>query len=66
MDTFTFVEYRSRYKEWNLNNNKKNRYTINNNLDDNEMNDIWRILNPYSKHYTWHSNIKPTLICRFD
>ena len=32
----------------------------------NELSDIWRIQNPQSKKYTWHSNHKPPIFCRLD
>ena len=53
-------------KNGNLNNNKRNRAKINNILENNDINDIWRLLNPNLKHYTWHSNTKPTIFCRLD
>ncbi|MES9884827.1 MAG: reverse transcriptase domain-containing protein, partial [Sedimenticola sp.] len=28
--------------------------------------DIWRIQNPNSRKYTWHSNTRPTIFCRLD
>ena len=53
-------------KNGNINNNKKNRDKINNILLNNDVNDIWRVLNPNTRHYTWHSNTKPTIFCRLD
>ena len=31
-----------------------------------ELLDIWRVLNPESRQYTWHSNHKPPIFCRLD
>ena len=35
-------------------------------LQKNDINDIWRTLNPNTKHYTCHSNTKPTIFCRLE
>ena len=53
-------------KNGNINSNKKNRDNINAILQNNDVNDIWRVLNPNTRHYTWHSNTKPTIFCRLD
>ena len=53
-------------KNGNINNNKRNRAKINNIIENNDINDIWRLLNPNVRHYTWHSNTKPTIFCRLD
>ena len=53
-------------KNGNINSNKRNRDKINSILENNDINDIWRILNPDIRHYTWHSNTRPTIFCRLD
>ena len=53
-------------KHGNINNNKKNRDKINAIIQTNDLNDIYRILNPSTKQYTWHSNHKPPIFCRLD
>ena len=65
-DFNTVVDIDMDKKNGNLNNNKRNRDKLNNILQNNDINDIWRILNPNTKHYTWHSNTKPTIFCRLD
>ena len=53
-------------KNGNINSNKKNRDKLNNIIQNNDVNDIWRILNPETLQYTWHSNHKPPIFCRLD
>ncbi len=42
---------------------KKILYNYEKNID---LHDIWRILNPNTRKYTWHSNTKPPILCRLD
>ena len=53
-------------KHGNLTNNKKSREKINTIIQNNDINDIWRTLNPNAKQYTWHLNTIPTIFCRLD
>jgi len=46
--------------------NEKCRKTLENWINYNNHLDIWRILNPHSKRYTWFSNKKPIIGCRLD
>jgi len=39
---------------------------INKLLADNELIDVWRIKNPDTKMYNWHSNTNPPIFCRLD
>ena len=65
-DYNTIINIDKDKKNGNLNNNKKCRDKINTIIENNDINDIWRTLNPNIKHYTWHSNTKPTVFCRLD
>ena len=53
-------------KNGNLDRNKKTGQYVNNIMSSNELTDIWRLLNPDSLNYTWHSNNKPPIFCRLD
>ena len=65
-DFNTVIDIDNDKKNGNLNNNKKNRDKIKQIIENNDINDIYRILNPSTKHYTWHSNDKPPIFCRLD
>ena len=65
-DFNTVIDINSDKKNGNTSNNKRNRDKINSILQNNDINDIWRILNPSNRQYTWHSNSKPTIFCRLD
>ena len=53
-------------KNGNLNAHKQGSKRINELLIDNELIDVWRIKNPDTKMYTWHSNTNPPIFCRLD
>lgn len=53
-------------KGGNQNANKNARAKLNSIIKQNELNDIWRILNPNKREYTWHSNHNPPIFCRLD
>ena len=46
--------------------NKQNREKINRLINEYELNDIWRVFNNDTEHFTWHSNHKPPIFCRLD
>lgn len=48
------------------NTNKQSTHRLNNILENNDLHDIWRLSNPQTKSYTWHSNTKPPIFCRLD
>lgn len=45
---------------------KKSRSKLNTIMENNNLVDIWRIMHPDLKLYTWHSNQKPPIFCRLD
>ena len=65
-DFNTVIDITKDKKHGNINNNKKNRDIINAIIENNDINDIYRILNPSTKQYTWHSNHRPPIFCRLD
>ena len=65
-DFNTVIDTEYDKKHGNINNNKRNRDKINEIIQNNDINDIYRILNPTTKQYTWHSNHKPPIFCRLD
>ena len=65
-DFNTVIDINMDKKNGNVNNNKKNSDKIKCIIENNDVNDAYRILNPSKKHYTWHSNHKPPIFCRLD
>ena len=65
-DFNTIIDINNDKKHGNVNNNKKNREKIKEIIENNDIHDIYRILNPNAKQYTWHSNHKPPIFCRLD
>ena len=65
-DFNTVIDVTKDKKNGNLNNGKKKRNKINTIINNNDIHDIWRILNPDTRHYTWHSNHKPPIYSRLD
>ena len=65
-DFNTIIDINVDKKHGNVNNNKKNRDKIKEIIENNDIHDIYRILNPNAKQYTWHSNHKPPIFCRLD
>ena len=39
---------------------------MNNIIENYNMIDIWRTVNPHDSKFTWHSNTKPSIFCRLD
>jgi len=39
---------------------------LNNIIENYNLIDIWRTVNPNERKFTWHSNTKPTIFCRLD
>jgi len=50
----------------NGNAHKQGSKRLNELLKDNELIDVWRVKNPDTKMYTWHSNTNPPILCRLD
>lgn len=44
----------------------KQRQAIQDMLDEHELTDVWRVMNPDQKVFTWHSNSRPRVSCRLD
>ena len=65
-DFNTIIDTKLDKKNGNINNNKRKREKINSIISNNDITDIWRLLNPTSRHYTWHSNHRPPIFCRLD
>ena len=53
-------------KNGNLNAHKQGSKRLNEILNQNELIDVWRIKNPDTKMFTWHSNTNPPVFCRLD
>ena len=53
-------------KNGNIDRNKRIIEQVNNMNSSNDLTDVWRVLNPDSLNYTWHSNNNPPIFCRLD
>ena len=53
-------------KNGNLYTHLKNRTLLNDIIENCNLLDIWRTLNPSECKFTWHSNSKQTIYCRLD
>ena len=65
-DFNTVIDVKKDKKNGNPKNSKNKIDKINTIIENNDIHDIWRILNPDTCHYTWHSNHKPPIFSRLD
>ena len=65
-DFNTIIDTKLDKKNGYMNYNKRKRDKIISIISNNDITDIWRLLNPTSRHYTWHSNHRPPIFCRLD
>ena len=62
----TIIDAKNDKKNGNPNISKNKMEKINSIIENNDIHDIWRILNPHYFNYTWHSNHKPHVFSRHD